>query len=144
MKTLIIHHLEPCWEAGYRSHGTSIEEQVENFRKHLRRRAYYRVILTRFDECRLDETHAPIANYITQVEQYSYGWDDSDVRADNSHIWCDGGVHSKFVLIANWMRTLGPNNVWISGGFDGECLDDLEVALTHLNVKYSRIPQLIV
>ena len=55
MKTLIIHHLEPMWELGYKKAGTSFERLVEVFYDHLERNHYNKVILTRFEDHRIHE-----------------------------------------------------------------------------------------
>lgn len=48
------------------------------------------------------------------------------------------------VLIADWMKKLPSKNVFISGAFDGECIEDLEIALDFLDIDYTRIEKLIV
>ena len=62
---------------------------------------------------------------------------------DNPDRFCEGGSHSEAVLIEDWMQLSG-EDVYISGAFDGECIEDLEIALRHCQVKFSRIEDLIV
>jgi len=141
--TLIIHHLEPEWELGYRKAGTSLEQLVARFYEHLERNHYDKVILTRSEDNLFHEPeYAPIAQFIDQVETYSYGWEAAFVDETNEHRFCEGGSHSEVVLLEDWMRIEG--KVFISGAFDSECIEDLEIALRYLNVDFERIESLIV
>ena len=58
--------------------------------------------------------------------------------------YCEGGYHSEYVLLTDWMRDLKGHEVYISGSFDGECIDDLETALDFLEIPYNRIESLII
>lgn len=142
MKVLIIHHLEPIWQDEYQKFGTSFEELVEKFHEHLSNETYDLVILTRFEEYRIGEDYWQIAQYIHSVETYAYGWEKQNML-DNPDRFCEGGSHSEAVLIEDWMH-LADHDVYISGAFDGECIEDLEIALTHCGVKFSRIEALII
>lgn len=141
-RTLIIHHLEPMWQQGYESKGTSFERLVGRLEYHLERNNYDRVILTRFEDSHLDEAEYEfIRGYVNQVEQYGYGWEASE-REEQPDRFCEGGTHSEAVLLEDWMRLDG--EVFICGAFDGECIEDLEIALRFLGVQFTRIPELIV
>lgn len=142
MKTLIIHHLEPMWEQGYKKAGTSFERLVEVFYDHLERNHYDKVILTRFEDHRINEPEYEIIEpFINQVETYAYGWEEAE-SVENPDRFCQGGCHSEVVLLEDWMKING--QVFISGAFDGECIEDLEIALKHLEVKFNRIESLII
>lgn len=141
MKTLIIHHLESMWEHGYKRAGYSYEELLFTFREYLEENYFSRVILTRFEDNYLEPEHSIISEFITNVYDYAYGWEDCEET--NNEDFCDGGSHSEKVLITDWMRELS-GEVFISGAFDGECIEDLEIALTHLSVNYTRIEPLII
>lgn len=144
MKVLIIHHLESTWEYGYQKQGTSLEELVEKFRRHLARAKYDRVILTRFEDNRLEPEHYPISDYIDIVHEYDYGWTPEMFRDPSEY--CEGGYHSEVVWLADWLKDLKHKRatVCIGGAFDGECIEDLEVALRHLKIPYKRLDNLIV
>jgi hypothetical protein len=144
MRTLIIHHLEPCWESGYVKLGTNFYEFVRKFRRHLQRAKYDKVILTRMEDHLLSEDHFPVSEYIDEIHQYGYGWEESEIVEGQESRWCNGGYHSQIVFIDEWMKKLPKSKVFISGAFDGECIEDLEIALTHLKVKFRRIPSLII
>ena len=75
MKVLIIHHLETMWESGLREHGTSFEEQIELVAEHLEQVEYDWVILTRFEDWKLEPEHYLIANFISEIHPYAYGWE---------------------------------------------------------------------
>ncbi len=142
MKTLIIHHLESIWDDGYRKmSGVSFEELVWKFLDHLETFHYDRVILTRFESCGLEPEHEPISHYITDVFEYAYGWEAEELE-NYPDRFCEGGTHSEAVLIEDWMKIDG--EVFISGAFDGECIEDLEIALSHLEDPFKRIEELII
>lgn len=179
MKTLIIHHLEDCWEQGYKNRGTSFSELCEKFGKYLTQNEFDKVILTRWEN---HEAHAEdyiyesdeledfdgeqypvqrsLTEFIHNVHTYCYGWDFDMIKNEDDEIpeknengeyttehgetYCEGGSHSQIVLVDDWMKQLPKENVFISGAFDGECVEDLEIALTHLNIDYTRVSSLIV
>lgn len=141
-KTLIIHHLEPCWEDGYKKFGTSFESLLARFADHLEQNHYDRIILTRFEDCEIcPEEYMPIYWYVDEVHEYAYGWEEEEMN-EYPDRFCQGGNHSGAVLIENWMNLSG--DVYISGAFDGECIEDLEIALSHVGVNFKRIEELIV
>lgn len=147
MKVLIIHHLEPMWEEGYNRIGrTTFEELQERFAQFLAENEFDRVILTRFE----DYTAGPEDGYfeeflqhVSEVRDYAYGWD-KDCIEGNEERFCEGGTHSQYVLLDDWMLRLKGCDVTISGAFDGECVEDLEVALTHLEIPFRREQSLII
>jgi hypothetical protein len=140
-KTLIIHHLEPCWEDGYKRYGTCFENLLERFAHHLEENHYDRIILTRFEGGKLDDSHWPLFEYVDEVHEYAYGWEEQELL-DWPDRFCVGGTHSEAVLLEDWMKIDG--EVYISGAFDGECVEDLEIALRHLGIDFKRVEELIV
>lgn len=167
MKTLIIHHLEPMWNEGYRTHGTSFEKLLEKFYNYLEENSFDRVILTRFEDRKLDDSYCfyceknddycELSKFIDKVHNYDYGWDKDSIFDGElpepkeegfyvnewGNVYCDGGVHSEIVWIPDWIQGL-QGDIFISGAFDGECIDDLETALEALNKTFHRINELIV
>lgn len=162
-KVLIIHHLEPMWERGYKDHGTSFEALKEKFACHLEENRYSKVILTRFEDFDISYSeYYQLVDYVDQVETYDYGWclDMLDVedlddlqrlskypevyQAEDCSRWTSGGNHSEIVWVADWMFDLIGKDVEISGAFDGECVEDLQIALDALGVGYKRLNDLIV
>lgn len=150
---LIIHHLEPEWEDAYRRFDTSFDELQEKFIQYLNGHNYDKVILTRFDDHRatIEDGYFPcLLDEIDKVENYGYGWERTEVDAqinggrERSENWADGGSHSEVVWLADFLKELKGNKLNISGAFDGECLEDLEVALSALSIKYKRIESLII
>lgn len=145
MKVLIIHHLETMWESGLRNNGTSFEEQIELIFEHLKEEEYDKVILTRFEDWTLEPEHYLIANFISVVHPYAYGWERDSFEGQKEGVdWVEGGYHSDAVLLEDWMKELKGNEVEICGAFDGECIEDLEIALSACKVEYNRINRLIV
>lgn len=162
-RILIIHHLEPMWEDGYRNHGTSFEILKEDFTFHLEENHYDKVILTRFEDFDMSYSeYDQLVDCVDQVETYDYGWylDMLDVedldelqrlskypevyQAEDCSLWTSGGIHSEIVWVAEWMLELVDKEVYISGAFRGECMEDLEIALEALGVRYKRLDELIV
>ena len=147
MRVLIVHHLEEMWERGYQNQGTSFEELADKLLVHLDEVDYDRVILTRFESHELGDEHylAGLNCVIDEVQVYGYGWEASmipDFPVDQK--WCDGGSHSEVVLIDRWIEELKGHEVYLCGAFDGECVEDMEIALEGARVKYKRVEELIV
>ncbi len=84
-----------------------------------------------------------LAEKITNVYDYAYGWE-KDQLTEYPEMFTEGGNHSGAVLLADWMRPLKGCQVRIAGAFDGECIEDLEIALRALEVKFTRIEKLII
>lgn len=149
MRVIILHHLEPCWDAGLRKFGTNFEELACKVIEHLEEFSYDRVILTRFEDGRLDDEHHQVglSEYVDQVHDYGYGWEMSMVEDGcfpDSQEWVEGGSHSEIVLIDDWMKELKNDEVDLCGAFDGECIEDMEIALEGAGVAFNRINSLIV
>lgn len=147
MRVLIIHHLETCWENGYRKFGTSFEELQEKFLRHLRAARYDKVILTRFEDFALGDDYFPeLAEKISVVHEYGYGWPAEALteKMADGYSFAPGGTHSEAVMLTPWMRELQGAQVRIAGAFDGECVEDLEIALRAVGVAFKRLEKLIV
>lgn len=167
MKILIIHHLETEWEQGYKRFDTSFEELLERFADYLSENHFDRVILTRFEEWQIDAAeYYPIYDYINSVKTYSYGHelesflsDEEMEKAEEIQELLDdgkhyitsygtkiykGGNHSNVLPSEVWIEELAGHDVYISGAFDGECIEDLEIILNRCQVNYKRIEELII
>lgn len=160
MKTLIIHHLQPMWNQGLIGFGTSFDEELMKVLDHLDSEYYDKVIVTNFEgTTELEEEQLPILDYTyPQVEDYGYGWDYDSVDFTERQIqsieagglvvceygnhWVQGGNHSTIVYVPEWMMEL-QGEVYICGAFDGECIEDLEIALTGAGKEFNRINELI-
>lgn len=160
-KVLIIHHLEMTWETGYNNHETSFYELASKIKTHIKKSNYDKIVLTQFENYKPQHEHyqSGIADLVTNWFDYGYGWDkegceveekigcNGEVFQDNyGNEYVKGGDHSEIVLITDWMKELGryKDNVSICGAFDGECIEDLEIALTACDVKFRRLEKLIV
>jgi len=144
MKVLILHHCEPIWDAGLKKiAGISFEEFEEQIYNYLQDNNFDKIILTRFEEFRiLPGEYCYLANYINQLEVYDYGWT-KELCEQNNLEYTEGGAHSEVVWITDWQKQLKGHEVYIAGAFDGECIEDLEIALRHCEVDYKRINELI-
>jgi len=144
---LILHHLEPMWESGYKKLGTSFARMCEKVIDHLNDHRYRQIILTRFEDTKLDVQHYEVglANIGMQIDvyEYGYGWDAAQI-VDSPKDFVEGGYHSEAVMISDWMRDLPKAGIYLAGAFDGECIEDMEIALRSLKVKFTRVEDLIV
>jgi hypothetical protein len=143
MKILLIHHLEPIWENGYKMFGTSFEEQLEKVREFLNENSFDRVILTQFENWKLTPEHWPIAEFITENYDYAYGWEEEAMK-ENPSDFVPGGNHSQVVYIPDWVKALKGQTVHLIGAFKGECLEDITIAMESQNVEVKPIDDLIV
>ncbi len=161
MKVLIMHHVEPMWEVSLTIAGLTFDQYLEEIADHVFCNNYDRIILTRFEEHKAEpEVYWGLTEYISQVETYDYGWcldqlevsDLNDLepvgeelyKSEYGQLWCKGGNHSEIVWVADWMLELKNDEVSICGAFDGECIEDLEIALEAAKVNFNRIESLIV
>ena len=73
-------------------------------------------------------------------------WDSESVSNSEIHHFTPGGNHSELVLIPEWMEDLASEKARVSicGAFEGECIEDLEIALKACKIKFRRIESLIV
>lgn len=151
MKVLILHHVESMWAANMWSHRQVIyEHYLEQVKEHIDESEYDRVHLNMFEGYQLEPEHYPIAEDVTQVNTYGYGltadmFDPEGGPGLGEGVdYCEGGVHSEVVELQDWMHGLLGHEVYIAGAFDGECIEDLEIALTYVGVDYSRVEALII
>lgn len=168
MKVIIIHHVEPMWSEGLKSMRVNIQDYLDDIMEHLKESNYDRVILTRFEKMSIDSFREDNdwfwrdyarfmdheLNCCYEVEEYGYGWDramfdldDSDelpVTLRHGEVICEGGDHSEVVVVDTWMQELLESEVHIAGCFDTECIEDLEIALSHIGIDFKRIEALII
>lgn len=147
-KVLIMHHVEPMWsDAMQKNHCLTFYDLQERLLLALEGHSFDRIILTRFEDYKLSPEYYPeFACLIDDVYDYGYGWELNDEYEDlgdgryhmHECFYCDGGIHSPVVLLADWMYELGGDDVTICGAFDGECIEDLEIALDFIGVSYTR------
>lgn len=148
MKVLIIHHLETMWNTAMRlNFGTSFEREAEKVREHLEENDYDKVILTRFEEPELEYEHyeTGVADYISDVYDYAYGWERDEDNGEEGRDWTEGGNHSPIVKLEPWMHELKQRGATVDlcGAFDGECIEDMEIALTAVGIPFTRLEHLI-
>ncbi len=154
MNILILHHLEPCWDSGLQRYGSSFELQCEKVEKYLSQKDIDKIIITQFELCQKsqnDSRYWLLFNICAEKEikikwqEYPYALTKDSFNEDEESIrFCEGGNHSEVVLLDNWMRELNGNLVYLGGCFDGECLEDIQIALDYLDIKYQRVLELIV
>jgi hypothetical protein len=156
MRVMILHHVETMWaDAMHRMFDVDYDEYLLKVAAHLDAHQYDRVLLNMFEDTRLEPEHYPIAEYVNAVNQYGYGWDanmfesdfedgEDELGTQEGILYCAGGTHSQIVALEDWMWELRGHEVYIAGAFDGECIEDLEVALNFLEIPYSRVEELIV
>lgn len=173
-KVLILHHVEPMWNDSLISKGgVSFDELQKNLAEHLEENKYDKVIVTRFEEFKCEqETYYALYPYIDECETYGYGWDiescfyidDEDTddttlaleaikeRLENGDIvrnkygtrFVNGGNHCEIVEIPDFLDDIKTADVYLAGAFDGECIEDMEIAMQALKIDFTRLEQFIV
>lgn len=142
----------------------TFEKLCKKTAKHIRKNGYDKVILTQFEYTRLSEhyEYSPLIGKVTDQHEYGYGWelesfdfeniDSAQEKIDSGEIVEDnhgqkivqGGNHSNVVLVDDWIESLRGHDVYLCGAFDGECIEDMEIALSAVNVNYKRVSKLII
>jgi hypothetical protein len=156
MKVLIIHHLEELWSEGYKQAGTSWWKLEYKFAQYLKKNNFDKVILTKFETTqnyfrnnafggnnKFYNDYPNIATYINEVYEYAYGWS-YDELTNHPDTFVKGGNHSQAVLITDWIKELCGHEVYLSGAFLGECLEDMEIALKSQDIEPKYIMELCV
>ena len=148
MKVLIAHHVEEMWRKSLmKIGGKCLDEFIESIYAHCVENDIDRLIITRFEDFEMGDEHFLFQNapFQTTVHPYGYGWDQETVLDyEDEDAFTEGGNHSEYVLIEGWMYELNRDEVFLCGCFDGECIEDMEIALTHCEIPFKRIEDLIV
>ena len=143
---LILHHLEPEWaESIERVGGITFDELQRRAVNNIRHAEYDQVIVTRLEEDNLDDKqyHQEFRLRVSTVHEYGYGWPAQALKDCPTH-FVQGGSHSPAVFVPEWMKGLRKSKVFVGGCFEGECLDDLMVALRSQKIAPQRVAHLIV
>jgi hypothetical protein len=173
MTTLICHHLEPLWEDSLKKFGTSFAECVSKVATFVMEgEEIERIIITQFEFDRTSQAHEDYLELFSAIEEkgislewqeYGYGWElESFTIKDELEIAQEkldflgyyeneygtrcvkGGNHSAVVLVEDWLQRLVDTQVLLCGAFEGECIEDMEIALSACQVNFEKIPSLIV
>jgi hypothetical protein len=171
MNVLLAHHLQPYWQDGLAKFGTDIYAECEKVSDYLSDSEIDKLIFTQFEYDKGEQSHDAYMPIFQVCEdkgiriewhEYGYAWElesfdfhdysaalekieDGEIVEDN-HGQCLalGGNHSSVVLIEDWQRQLAQHTVYLCGAFDGECIEDMQLALYAVNCKYKRLNHLIV
>lgn len=141
MKTLIIHHIEETFEKTfYNTTKESLTEFVIELSEYLEKTQFDKIILTQFEYNEKDLFYRILSsNFYIQLEEYGYGWDEKD----DCNTWIDGGLHSRFLPVPNFLEQLKKDDIKLCGIFDGECLEDLQILLNTFDISYERLEKFI-
>lgn len=144
MQVLIIHHLQTMWEESYNKFGTTCFDLCVGIKEHIEENSYDQVILTQFENFQAESIHenTELSYSVDRWEEYGYGWESS--MFSNESEYCEGGAHSEVVYLPDWLKNLKGAKVDLCGAFDGECIEDMEIALNHCDIPFNRIEQFIV
>lgn len=144
MKILLLHHVEPCWEKSYKNFGTSLSEIEVECLDWIEENNPDKVILTRFEEnqCSYEE-YEYLVPYVDTVYDYAYGWDKEAIEGYEED-FVEGGNHSDFVYIPQWIKKLKHDKVYLAGAFKYECLEDMEIALSSQCIDFETINHLCI
>jgi len=121
---------------------------LQNVYEHLAENCYDHIIVTNFEAgFYLDDDQMLLDGFSPAVYDYCYGWEREQLLESNlveNIDFCPGGHHSPVVLVPEWIRNLKTHEVHLCGAFDGECIEDMEIALNFAEINYKRIEKLIV
>ena len=145
---LIIHHLESMWAEGLRRlFGQDMSDVMRRLACALENNSFDRVILTQFENFEAEDIHheTGLAGYVDMWREYAYGWDlgDHDTSLEEMPEFVEGGSHSRHVWVPDWLHELKNKNVKLCGAFDGECIEDMEIALKAVGAKIHRWEEFI-
>jgi hypothetical protein len=132
--------------------------------------AIEKIIITQFELARYPQHDECYANLLEVIEangieiawqEYAYGWelesfnfDDLDAareELENNNVVIDsygtklaqGGTHSEVLPLDSWIYELCGHEIYLCGAFDGECLEDISLALSACDVNFERVNSLI-
>lgn len=144
-KVLILHHFESYWEKGFVMKGLPFWAFQNRVSTHLEGSEYKRIIVTRFEDWQKGPEHDFMFEMGLEPEfqQYDYGWDEEQMKRSGCE-YVEGGVHSEVVWIPEWLKELKGEKVNLAGAFDGECIEDMEIALSSQGIDFDRLEDLIV
>ena len=151
MSCLIIHHVESQWASAMKQRGRDFYEYLEHLHDYLRQQTEFdKVILTRMEDTQFEDCHNDFSldQLIDEVKDYGYGWDLDMIDVDkelevNGERFVEGGQHSDLVWVPGWLDDL-PRKVHLCGCFDGECIEDMEIALKAAGKEVIRVEHLII
>ncbi len=142
MKILILQHIEPLWEEKF-----NIDELINNVIKHINRSKYDKVILTTLEYTGGYEELKP---FIDMEKEFSYAWENPETEKEwykNNNIDTKDIIEVStphgWAYLYDWIKRLKGHKVSVCGGYDGECLTDLQDILTYLNIPFKRVESCI-
>lgn len=166
MKILLAHHLEPIWNDGLKRFGMNIYILCERIAEYLSEGDFDKIIISQFELARnpqSEECYFPILQVIEdsgikiEWQEYSYGWtlesfnlpedalnEDGFAIDEYGRKIVEGGSHSEVLPLEKWIADLFGHEVYLCGAFDGECLEDISLAMRACGVEFSRVENLIV
>lgn len=158
MSVLILHHFQHYWEPSLVNCGTSFDECMKNACWFIIQNRPDKVIVTLFEQNEADGHHSDLIDlceaFNIEIEfiNYDYGWyydEEHHTQETFGTEWCWGtrDHHTEgedIVLIEQWMHDLDDEEIWVGGAFVGECLCDLETALSTINKDPVLIDELCV
>jgi hypothetical protein len=140
-KVCILHHIEPMWSGEFHERtlfkniGKWMDENLGDMRE---------VILTTMEgECGYDH----LWEWITKVEEWAYNWGNPEDPHERK--WYEQNridpediipaLGHEFTYLYPWIKDLRGYKVYLMGGCQGECLQDLKDALDHLGIEYENV-----
>ena len=143
---LIIHHLESMWDRsllklsgkGFFDWASELAEELSNGH------SYSKIILTQFENFEPEDGHfeTGLEGFVNDWHDYAYGWEHVPIGQEGDYT--EGGSHSPFVYLPEWLKEFKGRDVKLCGAFDGECIEDMEIALKAVGASVERWEKFIV
>ena len=142
MKVLVLHHIEPMWEACF-----DRDDLLKKVRKYIRKGNYDRVILATLEGDR-SSVYPELEGLYTELVDWSYAWEsDPETSAEQFGMPVEDFIEvsspHQVAYLYPWIKELKGHEVAVCGGHRWECLLDLTETLDHLGIPYTKIEKCI-
>ncbi len=141
MRVLLIHHVEPEYRDFFNE-----EDFFRDLAANIDANGYDRIILTTISGI----VYPELRRLISEEHEWDYYWERPDDPEyftwyeergyDRADVIPSPTVHG-FTYLYDYLKSLIGHAVTIAGGLRGECLLDLETALAHLGIPFTRLEQ---
>lgn len=157
MNILWLHHFEDDWNYSMKEFNTNYEKELIKILNYLENENIDKVLVTRFLKNKSGDCHefliafCQIKGIQIEFKEYGYGFRNDDnqyKKKDFGKSWIygnrSGHDENDILIIEDFQRELKNHTIFLGGAFENECLNDVETVMNHLNINYTKIPELCV